>query len=336
MHEPLDPSATNPSRSAPSRSTEAIGSRVGDASCRLVAEIERAVVGKRDAIRLLVVALLAEGHVLIEDVPGVGKTLLAKAVARVLRASFRRIQLTPDLLPSDVTGISYLDPLEGRFRFRPGPIMAHVVLADEINRATPRTQSCLLEAMEERQVTVDEATRPLPRPFVLLATQNPIEQEGTFPLPEAQLDRFLLTLRLGYPEEADEAEILARFERRDPLDGLEPVLDTEELLALQGLCRQVHVSEPLRTYLLALIRTSRTHPSVELGASPRAGQRLQRAAQALAAMEGRDFVLPDDVKRLALPVLAHRLMLRPEARLRGEDGAAVISDLLDTVALPLD
>ncbi|MHB1005444.1 MAG: AAA family ATPase [Chloroflexota bacterium] len=298
--------------------------------------VGRVVVGKGEAIDLALVALLAEGHVLIEDVPGIGKTTLAKAIARSLGCSFRRIQFTPDLLPADVLGVHFFDQKRGEFEYRPGPIYANVVLADEINRATPRTQSSLLEAMEERQVTADGETRPLPRPFLVLATQNPIELEGTFPLPEAQLDRFLLRLSLGYPTETEEHALLLRFERHNPLDDLAPVVGVSEVVAAQVACRTVHVAEPVRGYAVRLVRATREHPDVEVGGSPRATLGLYHAAQALASLRGRDFVLPDDLKTLFPPVMAHRLLLRPQARLRGRTATAILSELLETVPVPVE
>ena len=318
-----------------SASVEQIG-RVQALAARARANVERVVVGKRDLIDLLLVALLCEGHVLLEDVPGVGKTLLAKSIARTLGCSFRRVQFTPDLLPTDVTGVSFFNQREQAFEFRPGPVFAQVVLADEINRATPRTQSALLECMEERQVTVDGETRPLPRPFLVLATQNPIELEGTFPLPEAQLDRFLLKLPVGYPSGDEEREILRRFRLGSPLEELAPVVAAEELLAMQRLSRTVHVAPPVEEYLVAVVRATRAHPAVELGASPRGSLALYRCAQALAAVEGRSYVLPDDVKRLTPFVLAHRLIVAAGARLRGRQLDDLLAEIVATVPVPVE
>jgi MoxR-like ATPase len=298
--------------------------------------IERVIVGKRDVIELLLVALLCEGHVLIEDVPGIGKTMLAKSLARTLDCSFRRLQFTPDLLPSDVTGVSFFNQRSQEFEFRPGPIFSQVVLADEINRATPRTQSALLECMEERQVTIEGETRPLPRPFVVLATQNPIELEGTFPLPEAQLDRFLLRLAIGYPSESDEKDIVRRFRSGSPLDELPAVIDQKQLMAMQRAARDVHVAEPVEDYIVRLVRASRLHASVELGASPRATLGLFRASQALAGIHGRGYVLPDDVKRLAPAVLTHRLITTAQSRLRGRGAADVLAEVVASVPVPVE
>ncbi|HEY3111390.1 MAG TPA: MoxR family ATPase [Chloroflexota bacterium] len=300
------------------------------------AAVARVIVGKSDAIDLLVVALLCEGHVLLEDVPGIGKTMLAKSIARTLGCSFRRIQFTPDLLPTDVTGLSFFNQREQSFEFRAGPVFAQVVLADEINRATPRTQSALLEAMEERQVSVEGETRPLPRPFLVLATQNPIELEGTFPLPEAQLDRFLLRVALGYPAIEEERAILRRFRLASPLEELAPVVSAEELVEAQRACRAVHVAEPVEGYLLAIVRATRAHPGVELGASPRASLALYRAAQALAAIGGRGFVVPDDVKLLAPAVLTHRLIVASGSRLRGRDRESIVAAILDETPVPVE
>jgi MoxR-like ATPase len=329
--------STAPGESAPEHALadERIGELVQEAAGRLIANVGRVIVGGREAITLVAVALLADGHVLLEDVPGVGKTLMAKAMARSLGCSFSRVQFTPDLLPSDVTGLNVFNQKLSEFTFRPGPLMANIVLADEINRATPRTQSCLLEAMEERQISVDGETRPLERPFLVIATQNPVEQEGTFPLPEAQLDRFLLCIGHGYPSAEDEEAILLRFERANPLDDLPVALEGGELVRLQALCRRVHVAPAVRAYLVALVRATREHPGIALGASPRATQRLYRAAQAMAAVQGRHFVSPDDVKRLAAPVLAHRLSLRGDARLRGQSRTELLQEILDRLPVPL-
>ncbi|GIW08131.1 MAG: ATPase [Dehalococcoidia bacterium] len=300
------------------------------------ASVERVIVGKRDVIDLILVALLCEGHVLLEDVPGIGKTTLARSIARSLGCSFRRIQCTPDLLPSDVLGTTVYDARSSEFIYRPGPIHAQVVLADEINRVTPRTQSAFLEAMEERQVSVEGETRPLPRPFLVLATQNPIELEGTFPLPEAQLDRFLLRVKLGYPEELEEREILLRFRESNPLAELQPVVSADELLELQREIRRVHVSEAVEEYIVRLVRATRDHPTIELGASPRASLGLYRSGQALAALEGRGFVLPDDVKRLAPFVLGHRVLLKAGTRLRGRSASEVVDEVVGSVPVPVE
>jgi MoxR-like ATPase len=305
-------------------------------AARAADNIERVIVGKRDVIDLLLVALLCEGHVLIEDVPGIGKTMLAKSVARTLDCEFRRIQFTPDLLPSDVTGVAFFNQRTQEFEFRPGPIFAQVILADEINRATPRTQSALLECMEERQVSTEGETRLLPRPFLVLATQNPIELEGTFPLPEAQLDRFLLRLSIGYPSEADEKGIVRRFRSGSPLDELPAVVDQAELLAAQRLACEVHVADAIEDYVVRLVRASRLHASIELGASPRATLGLYRAAQALAGINGRSYVLPDDVKRLAPAVLTHRLITSAQSRLRGKSAADVMTEVLTSVPVPVE
>ena len=296
----------------------------------------RVIVGKEEAVTLLLVAVLCEGHVLLEDVPGLGKTTLAKALARSLGLSFRRIQFTPDLLPSDVTGVSYFNQKTQEFQFRPGPIFTNILLADEINRATPRTQSALLEAMEERQVTVDGETRALPRPFFVLATENPVELEGTFPLPEAQLDRFLMRIDLGYPSREEEKRIARRFQDRNPLDALEPVLEGADLPGLAAACRRVFVSEAVEDYMVDLVRASRETAEVTLGASPRATIALLRAGQVLAALSGRDYVLPDDVKLLAGPVLSHRLILPAQGYLRGRSSAEVVAGLVDRVPAPVE
>jgi len=310
--------------------------RVHTTARTLQENIARVIVGKTAAVELLLVALFTQGHVLIEDVPGLGKTMLAKSLARSLGCSFQRLQFTPDLLPSDVTGVSVFNQRTGDFEFRAGPIMAQIVLADEINRAGPRTQSALLEAMEERQVTVDGVTRPLPRPFLVLATQNPIELEGTFPLPEAQLDRFLVRLALGYPEADEERAILRRFRIADPLSELTPVASGEEIVALGQICRTVHVSEAMETYILRLVRATREDPAVELGASPRGALALYRTAQALAAIRGRTYITPDDVQMLITPALAHRLIPSSQARLRGRAVVEILRELADRVPVPVE
>jgi len=301
---------------------------------RLIANVERVIVGKREAVELAVIGLLCQGHLLIEDVPGTGKTMLARSIARSLGCSFSRIQFTPDMLPSDVTGVSIYNQATRQFEFRPGPIMAQIVLADEINRATPKTQAALLEAMEERQVTVDGVTRPLPRPFMVLATQNPIEYEGTFPLPEAQLDRFLMRIRLGYPETEDEIRILERQQFRHPIEDLEQVASVEELLEAQEAVRAIYVAPRLKRYIVDLTRRTREYPDVYLGASPRGSLTLYRAGQARAAIHGRDFVLPDDIKALALPALGHRVIVGPTARMRDVTAEQIVEEILRQVPVP--
>ncbi len=298
--------------------------------------VGRVIVGKGEVVDLALVALLCEGHILFEDVPGIGKTTMAKALARSLGCTFRRIQFTPDLLPSDVTGLSVYNQKTQDFEYRPGPLMAQIVLADEINRATPRTQSALLEAMQERQITVDGATKLLPRPFLVLATQNPIELEGTFPLPEAQVDRFFMRLALGYPSEEEEGSILLRFERDEPLETLQPVVDANSIAAMQRAVRAIRVEASVRDYVVAIVRATRLHASVELGASPRGSLYLYRAAQALAALRGRDFVLPDDVKYLTPFVLTHRLIISAQTRLRGRDTQQIVKDVVDSVPVPVE
>jgi MoxR-like ATPase len=303
---------------------------------RFTTNVDRVVIGRSESVELIFIALLCEGHVLIEDVPGVGKTLLARATARSLDGGFRRIQCTPDLLPSDVVGIHFFNQKSGEFEFRPGPVLANVVLVDEINRAMPRTQSCLLESMQERQVTVDWKTVPLPRPFILMATQNPIELEGTFPLPEAQLDRFLMKLKLGYPSPQDEFGVLTRYQQENPLERLRSVIGTEELRELQTLARRTLIAEPVRHYLLAVTRATREHPDIRLGASTRSALGLQAASQAMAACRGRGFVLPDDIKALAVPVLSHRIILKTEARLKGRTEEDLLREVLESVPVPAE
>jgi len=311
-------------------------SRIKQAVDRLLDNVSKVIVGKKASIELVLAALLCEGHVLIEDVPGIGKTMLAKAVAKSLGCSFKRIQSTPDLLPSDVTGIHYFNQKTSEFEFRPGPVMANIVLVDEINRATPRTQSCLLECMQEQQVTVDLDTIPLPRPFLIIATQNPVELEGTFPLPEAQLDRFLLRVGLNYPTKDEEREILYRFQQLNPLDSLTSVIESAELAELQRLCRQVYVDDSISDYTVAITRATRAHEGIKLGASPRASLGIHLAAQALAAIRGRNYVIPDDVKYLAVPALAHRLISKTEARLRGQSLESIINEIVSTVPVPVE
>ena len=309
---------------------------IAETAARVRENVGKVIVGKGDVIDLVLVAVLSEGHVLLEDVPGTGKTTLARAMAVSLGCSFRRIQFTPDLLPSDVTGVNYFNQKNQEFEFRPGPIFSQIVLADEINRATPRTQSAMLEAMQERQVTVDGETRPLPRPFLVLATQNPIELEGTFPLPEAQIDRFLMKVSIGYPSEQEENDILTRFRTDDPLESLGPVTDPETILEMIRQVREVRVEESVRQYIVSVARRTREHDEVMLGASPRATLALYRTSQAWAAIRGRDYVIPDDVKRLAPPVLTHRLMLSPQIRLRGRTPEEVVADIVDTVPVPVE
>jgi MoxR-like ATPase len=303
---------------------------------RIKENVNKVIVGKEEVIELALIALLCEGHVLLEDVPGIGKTTMAKTIARSLGCTFQRIQFTPDLLPSDVTGIYYFNQKAQDFEFRPGPVMAQIVLADEINRATPRTQSAMLEAMQERQVTVDGNTMVLPRPFLVLATQNPIELEGTFPLPEAQVDRFLLKIKLGYPTEADENEILLRFEQRDPLEALEPVTSPQELVEMQTGVRQVRVEQSVREYAVRVTRATREHAAVALGVSPRGTMALYRTAQARAAIHGREFVIPDDVKALAPHVLTHRIIISSQTRLRGRTTEEVVQEVIDQVPVPVE
>jgi MoxR-like ATPase len=301
---------------------------------RIVVNVERVIIGKHDEVQLALIALLCQGHVLIDDVPGVGKTMLAKAIAKSLGCSFKRIQFTPDMMPSDVTGVSVYDQSTGRFEFRPGPVMANIVLTDEINRATPKTQSALLEAMEEHQVTVDGVTHSLERPFLILATQNPIEYEGTFPLPEAQLDRFLMRISLGYPSPADEIRILEAQQYVHPIETVDQVVGAGELVEMQESIKSVYVHDSIKEYIVALVGATRGHPDVYLGSSPRGALALHRTSQARSALLGRDYVIPDDVKALAEPTLAHRLIVNPAAKIREVDPRTVIKELLQAVEAP--
>jgi MoxR-like ATPase len=308
---------------------------VADTAAKIVANVEKVIVGKRPQIVLALTAYLCEGHILLEDVPGVAKTMLARALARSVGCSFKRVQCTPDLLPTDVTGVSVFNPKSAEFEFRPGPVFAQTLLADEINRATPRTQSALLEAMAERAVTADGQTYALEPPFLVIATQNPIDHEGTFPLPEAQLDRFLVRLSLGYPSLAEEGKMLERLQRAHPIDDLEPVATAKNVIACQEAVREVYVDPKVRQYVLNIVHATREHDDVHLGGSPRASLALFRSVQALAAVGGRDFVLPDDVKRMAPAVLGHRLILKPESRLRKVTAAAVVQEILKEQAVPV-
>jgi MoxR-like ATPase len=307
---------------------------VQDFAAQVIQNIEKVIIGKRETVEQAVIALLCQGHLLIEDVPGVGKTMLARSLARSLGCSFSRIQFTPDMLPSDVTGVSIYNQVTREFEFRPGPVMAQIVLADEINRATPKTQAALLEAMEERTTTVDGVTRELPRPFMVLATQNPIEYEGTFPLPEAQLDRFLMRIRLGYPIASDEVRVLERQQLRHPFEELEQVVSAAELLQAQSEVKRVFAAPALKRYIVEITHQTREHPEVYLGASPRGSLALYRSAQAKAAMQGRAYILPDDIKSLAAATLAHRVILGPGARLRDLDAEQIVEEVLHNVPVP--
>jgi MoxR-like ATPase len=301
---------------------------------KIVNNVEKVIVGKRDTVELTAICLLCQGHLLIEDVPGVGKTMLAKALAKSIGGQFKRIQFTPDMLPSDVTGTSIYNQKTGDFEFRPGPIMAQIVLADEINRATPKTQAALLEAMEERQVTVDGETRQLGQPFLVLATQNPIEYEGTFPLPEAQLDRFMMRISLGYPSREQQIAILDAQQFTHPIDALTQVTDADELLRVQEQLKAVYADPLVKEYIVSIVDATRTHPEVYLGASPRGALTLYRSSQARAALDGRDYVIPDDIKALAQYALAHRVIISPAARIKGINAADVVEDLLNKIPVP--
>lgn len=301
---------------------------------RIAQSVGQVIIGKRNEVRLAILGLLCKGHILIEDIPGVGKTMLAKALARVIGCTFSRIQFTPDMLPSDVTGVSLFNQKTREFEFRAGPIMAQVVLADEINRATPKTQSALLEAMEERQVTVDGITHPMDNPFIILATQNPIEYEGTFPLPEAQLDRFMMRIQLGYPSPAEELTVLSAQQYEHPINNLQQVVSVQELVAAQQAIREIYVADEVKRYIIDLVNASRQHADVYLGSSPRGSLSLFRTAQARAAMAGRDYVIPDDVKALAEVTLAHRIIIGPAARIKDISSRTVVQDILTTTAVP--
>lgn len=308
---------------------------VNGAAKRIIANVEQAIVGKRQSLVLALCSWLCEGHILLEDVPGVAKTMLARALARSIGCSFKRIQCTPDLLPGDVTGASIFNPKTTEFEFRPGPLFAQVVLADEINRATPRTQAALLEAMAESRVTVDGTTHRLGPPFLVIATQNPVDHEGTFPLPEAQLDRFLMRFSLGYPSLEEELKMLEMLQHQHPIDSLQPVVTAEELVACQQAVRSIYVDDKVRRYLMQIVHDTRTHEDIALGGSPRASIALFRCSQAMAALRGRNYVLPDDVKRVAAPVLTHRVIVKAESRLRKITAAKLVEEIIAEIAVPV-
>ena len=301
---------------------------------KIVQNVEKVMVGKPEVVRLAVIALISQGHLLIEDAPGVGKTMLARSLAKSINCSFKRIQFAPDMLPGDITGVSVFNQKSGDFEYRPGPVMAQVVLADEINRATPKVQSALLEAMEERQVTVDGVTRKMPMPFQVLATENPIEYEGTFPLPEAQLDRFMLRISIGYPTAAEEIAIIERQQYIHPIEQIDHVVNATDILTLQAAVRQIYVDDLVKQYIVAIVGATRQHPSIYLGSSPRGSLALFRTAQARALLNGRDFVLPDDIKALAGPALAHRTLLSSTGQSMGKDGTAAIAEILAGIPVP--